>query len=382
MRKIAISLSILLVASVLVYKTVKGQSSAPIAFEVDAYAQYTTNSLLRPSAVYISPTNPNYLFIADSGHNQIDVFNTGSLQVVAGDGNAGYQDGALNSARFNIPTGLGGRGFVQRCVGVPCNPTVNLDLIVVDTGNNAIRRICKIYSVGPPVQPTCSATGVTTASGGQSGYQDGTGSQAHFSYPGPSGSSFTLQGQLISDLGNNALRSVDVTGATVQTAIPSNIPGYQNGPLGNALFRGITSMTATADSSLLTDSGNYVIRKLDQSNNVSTFAGNGIQGYVDGPANTAEFSLPLSINYNPADGNTYVADALNNSIRRIDPAGNVSTYAGQATGGLQDGTGTQAMFSHPTSIAISNGFMYVADENNNAIRRIDMSNNVVSTLIH
>lgn len=123
-----------------------------------------------------------------------------------------------------------------------------------------------------------------------------------------------------------------------------------------------------------TDSGNFVVRKIDPSNNVTTFAGNGIQGYD--PANTAEFALPLSVTYNPSDGNTYVADALNNCIRPIDPAGNVSTYAGQATGGLQDGTGTQAMFSHPTSIAVANGLMYVADENNNAIRRIDMSNNV------
>lgn len=214
------------------------------------------------------------------------------------------------------------------------------------------------------------------------GYQDGTGAQARFSYPSSFGSSYTLQGQLIADLGNNALRSVDVTGNTVQTAIPSNTPGYQDGPLANALFRGVTSMTATPDSSLFTDSGNFVVRKLDQSNNVSTFAGNGIQGYVDGPASSAEFAMPLSIKYNPADGNTYVADALNNCIRRIDPAGNVSTYAGQAAGGLQDGSNSQAMFSHPTSIAISNGFMYVADENNNAIRRIDMASNVVSTLIH
>lgn len=150
MRKICLALLILLVSSVAVYTTVRGQSSPPV-FTITAYAQYTTNSLLRPSAVYISPTNPNYLFIADSGHNQIDAFNAGSLQVLAGDGNAGNQDGPLTSARFNIPTGISGLGFVQRCAGVPCTPTVDLDLIVVDAGNNSVRRICKIYSIGNPL---------------------------------------------------------------------------------------------------------------------------------------------------------------------------------------------------------------------------------------
>jgi DNA-binding beta-propeller fold protein YncE len=93
--------------------------------------------------------------------------------------------------------------------------------------------------------------------------------------------------------------------------------------------------------------------------------------------------MPLSITYNPADSYTYVADAQNNCIRRIDNAGNVTTYAGQGgSPGLQDGSNTQAKFSQPSSIAIANGFMYIADTANNAIRQIDMVHQQVSTLIH
>jgi DNA-binding beta-propeller fold protein YncE len=124
-----------------------------------------------------------------------------------------------------------------------------------------------------------------------------------------------------------------------------------------------------------------VIRKIDTAGNVTTFAGTGQAGYVDGPASIAQFHFPMGIVYNPADRYLYVADGQNNVIRRIDLSGNVSTYAGTGTAGLTDGPLSQAQFSGPTNLVIYSGMMYVSDTLNNVIRRIDMSAGVVSTYI-
>ena len=390
MRRSLLIVFALLIVATGFYKIVHGQSG-PSTITATAYVSYGTNKLLRPTAVYISSHSPSMLFIADGGHNQVDVFQGSTLSVLAGNGTSGYIDGAPGSAEFKGITGISGLGELTQGgpnpSGGPYIPTTNFQLTIVDGLNNAIRQYCGYQAGYPsPAPRLCATNGVSTLAGGTAGYQDGSGTSAQFRNPGPIGSSYTLQGQLIPDLGNNAVRSLNTTGNTATTVISSTIPGYQDGPLANAQFRGVTSLTTVAGANartLLTDSGNFVVRSIDANNNVSTFSGSGIQGYADGAPGSARFALPLSITFNPTDGYTYLADALNNCIRRIDSVGNVSTYAGQAgSPGLQDGSNSAAEFSHPSSITISNGFMYIADTNNNAIRRIDMTNNVVSTLLH
>jgi hypothetical protein len=378
----AICLGVLAIAlpSVIVH----GQGSIP-AYTDYVYATYTTNSLLKPTGIYIKSTSPNYLFISDTGHNQVDVFNGSTLSVLAGNGTAGYVDSALASSEFDAPTAITGIGFYERSGGFGSIPTIGMDLIVVDSLNNAMRHVCSFKMGYLSPGPSCGPEGVTTTSGGSAGFANGTGANAAFNLPGATGTSASLGTQLVADLGNNAVRTIDPTGVTVGTAI-SSVPGFVNGPLGTAQFRGVSSLTAVTGSNpltLLSDTGNFVIRSINSNNSVSTFAGNGIQGYADGPATSAEFAMPLGITYNPVDGYTYVADALNNCIRRIDSSGTVTTYAGQkGKPGLVDGLNLQAEFSNPSSIAIANGFMYIADTTNNAIRRIDMTNLQVSTYIH
>ena len=77
----------------------------------------------------------------------------------------------------------------------------------------------------------------------------------------------------------------------------------------------------------------------------------------------------------------YVADTGNNSIRRVTLSGVVTTYSGAPTAGLTNGTLSQARYSHPMGLMILNNFMYVADSLNNVIRRIDMVNGTVTTYI-
>jgi DNA-binding beta-propeller fold protein YncE len=131
--------------------------------------------------------------------------------------------------------------------------------------------------------------------------------------------------------------------------------------------------------------GNNAIRRIDTSGNVTTFAGSatGQAGDTNGKGTAALFCMPMSVVFNPADNSLYVADGMNNEIRKIDLAGNVTTYAGSSTGvgGSVDGSLTVARFNCPMDLVILNGFMYVTDTLNNTIRRIDMSNKVVSTYI-
>jgi hypothetical protein len=112
---------------------------------------------------------------------------------------------------------------------------------------------------------------------------------------------------------------------------------------------------------------------------ITTIAGNGISGYADGSGNTARFNGPSAIAVH-SNGNIYVADTNNNRIRKITNTGIVSTIAGSGAKSFGDGTGIAASFNSPTGIAVdANENIYVADSGNNRIRKIT-PNGVVTTL--
>ncbi|TSD66272.1 T9SS type B sorting domain-containing protein [Inquilinus sp. KBS0705] len=117
-------------------------------------------------------------------------------------------------------------------------------------------------------------------------------------------------------------------------------------------------------------------------NVASIFAGTGAKGKNDGAGNLAIFNYANGKAAADRSGNVFVADQLNNCIRKVDRNGFVSTFAGSATGeaGFADGSGNSALFNAPTGIAVDlSGNVYVADTKNNRIRKIT-SNGVVTTL--
>ncbi len=179
----------------------------------------------------------------------------------------------------------------------------------------------------------------------------------------------------------NCILKVNTQAVVSIFAGSSNISnqGYTDGPGSSALFYFINGMAIDAsDNIYVSEAGNNVIRKITPGAVVSTVAGNGTLGMVNGVAATAEFNTPAGLAVDHS-GNIYVADQGNLVVRKITPAGVVSTFAGNGKIGLVDGAAKDAEFYLPFSLAVdNNNNVYVADRWNNAIRKITQTIRVIN----
>ncbi len=172
---------------------------------------------------------------------------------------------------------------------------------------------------------------------------------------------------------------ITIAGSTKPGPIGPDSGGFKDGPGAIALFNGPTGVAIdTYGNVYVADTINSRIRKIDSKGNVTTFAGSGKAGYQDGSATLARFRNPSSVAVD-SKGNVYVADQYNHRIRKIDSKGNVSTLAGNRIPGNQDGLGTSARFNWPKGVAVDGkGNVYVADDQNHRIRKIDTNGNVTT----
>jgi sugar lactone lactonase YvrE len=180
----------------------------------------------------------------------------------------------------------------------------------------------------------------------------------------------------VTDAFNNRIRKITPQGEP--STLAGGKEGFADGVGNNARFKIPAGIVIDKAGNLyVADSNNDRIRKITPSGEVSTFAGSEY-GFTDGVGSNAKFRLPIDIAIDKAD-NLYVADSENNSIRKITPAGEVSTLAGSEQG-FADDVGTAAQFKGPAGIAVDAvGNIYVADSGNNRIRKIT-SMGEVSTL--
>lgn len=157
------------------------------------------------------------------------------------------------------------------------------------------------------------------------------------------------------------------------------IPGYRDGEADTSRFRYAIGVAVDSKGDLyIGDTGNHLVRRISLDRQVTTLAGAPEAGFADGGPSQARFRSPVGMDVDPY-GNLYVADQANCAIRRIDPAGNVATIAGgnhldpnlRNRLGLRNGPGQDALFRYPTSVALdAQGDAYVADCGNNCIRKI------------
>lgn len=171
----------------------------------------------------------------------------------------------------------------------------------------------------------------------------------------------------IADAGeNNAIRKLTPQGILTTLAGGDSF----NTPSGIAIDNGGNIYVA--------DTSNNRIRKITAEGVVSTVAGTGTAGYLDGPANAAEFDGPIGVAVDASD-NIYVADTYNDRIRKISAEGHVSTVAGAGRPGYSDGDAATALFDTPCAVVVSaDGTLYIADTGNNQLRKITTAGQVTT----
>jgi sugar lactone lactonase YvrE len=290
------------------------------------------------------------IYIADTENSTIrKITPDGNVSTLAGlPGNFGSTDAVGGGARFYGPQAVAANSAGQ--------------LYVADSANSTIRKIT-------------SGGSVTTFAGvaGISNSFDGNGSNAQFYHP--EGVATDSGGNVyVADTWNHTIRKI-TPAATVSTlAGLAGSFGAADGTNSKARFNRPTGIAVDGATNLfIADSFNHTIRKITPSGTVSTIAGlAGVWGSSDGSNTTARFYLPQGISIAP-NGNLFVTDSGNQTLRKISFIGTnwiVTTVAGlNGFAGSTNGTGSNAQFYFPAAIAFDNaGYLYVADTANNIIR--------------
>lgn len=301
---------------------------------------------------------------------------------LAGDGQAGALDGVGAQAQFKEPEGL----------AVAADGTVYV----------AEPYAYRIRKVAPDGR-------VTTLAGGAHGRDDGTGASAKFF--GPKDLVLDAQGNLIvadfdrirqvtpdgrvttlsfqaSDgpyapvelmgiaraqdgtLFVSTTSGIDrIQGGVASRYAGADAKGYRDGNGAAAYFNLPRKLAVDSQNNLyVADFGNLRIRKVSPSRQVTTVAGNGILGFVDGASTRSRLNFPTGIAVD-GHGNVFVADTYNHAVRKLSPQGEVTTLAGNNQAGFQDGAAGMVSFNHPTDVAVGpDGRIYVADRLNHRIR--------------
>ncbi|MEO6190785.1 MAG: T9SS type A sorting domain-containing protein [Saprospiraceae bacterium] len=271
----------------------------------------------------------------------------------AGTGKRGFSNGLKDTSTFSYPYGI--------CL----DPFGNI--YISDTYNNVIRKI------GPEGIVT------TFAGSGLKGSNDGFGLDASFNFP--KGICSDLIGNIyVADFANFNIRKITPLGQ-VSTYAGLTKWGGLDGNVSVAGFNLPTGVCSDINGNIyVADQYNNRIRKISPERNVSTLAGSNIEGFKDGKGAEASFYRPTGI-CSDINGNIYVTDQYNNSIRKISPDGTVITLAGTGVPGSMDGPGVTASFLNPLGICIDKlGNIYVSDSENFKVRRIDPKGEV-TTLI-
>ena len=292
------------------------------------------------------------VYVADMRNNRIrKITPAGIVTTLAGSGVTGTQDGTGTAATFAMPAGI----------AVAPDGTV----YVSDYGSSRIRKIAP------------NGTVTTLAGGAVVGIpKDGAGTAAVFNQPtglalGPDGSIY------VADTLNSAVRKITPSGY-VTTLAGGKAQGYLDGTGTNAKLGFPAGIAVDAGNNVyITEIYNNRIRMISPAGAVTTIAGDGYGGgkpgsghLVDGNGQSAAFDSALGIAVDKS-GIFYVADTYNQCIRRMTSGGDVSVFAGSSTPGTKDGTGKAAAFSKPSGVALdSQGNLFVADQFNNSIRKI------------
>jgi trimeric autotransporter adhesin len=312
------------------------------------------------------------LYIADFLNNVIRKVDTfGNIYTIAG---TGYGAGGMDDG---LDTGDGGPATAATLNG-PFALAIDSvgNVFFADGYSHVVRKVTV-------------ATGIITqiaGTHGAAGYGGDGGLATNSSLDNPVGLAFDKVGNLyIADDHNHVVRKISVSD-TITTFAGNHIVGY-SGDGGQAtaasLGNPIGIAVDTAGNVYIGDTGN-VVRKVNRLGIISTFAGTGIAGYSgdSGLATAATLNDPERVTVDDSN-NVYISDLSNNVVRKVNPAGIISTFAGNGTAGYagDGGPATAAELVGPEGVAINHlGYIFIADRGNDIIRFIGPPDTVVSNV--
>lgn len=266
---------------------------------------------------------------------------------------SGITNGPATNAAFNDPAAV-----VADAVG---------NLFIADSQNHVIRKI-----------GTNGWVSTFAGQAGTRGSSDGNSFQAQFDTP--SGIAITPDGDFyVSDTGNHIIRKLTLAGTVTTLAGIPGQSGFTDGNGPAARFNSPLGIAVGTNGTIyVADTGNQTIRKIASSGGVTTLAGSPEHwGSTDGVGPAARFNGPLGVALDD-QGNLFVSDSFNHTIRRITPEGAVSTWAGQpGVDGCVDGEATASRFNKPAELAMDRrNNLFVADSGNHIIRKISNTGRV------
>ncbi len=212
-----------------------------------------------------------------------------------------------------------------------------------------------------------------------SGTADGTGASARFSYP--RGLALDSTGNLyVADSNNQTIRKISPAGVVTTFAGTAGLQGAADGTGSAARFNIPSGVAVDSTGNVfVADTGNHSIRKINPAGLVTTFVGSSTPGTADGTGAAARFNFPQGIAID-GSGNLFIADTLNHSIRKISTDGVVTTVAGfPGNSGSADGSRTVAQFYSPTALTVDNsGTLFITDTSNYTVRKLTPSGGVTT----
>ena len=304
------------------------------------------------------------VYISASGLSMVlKVATNGVVSVFAGNGlsGSGGDGGLAVGASLSYPAGL---AFDS-----------SGNLYIVDVFNSNVRKV-----------DTNGIISTVAGDGGQGGFSGDGGLATQALLANPQGVAVDKSGNLyIVDRGNQRIRMVNASSGIISTIAGSSTTGYSGdgGPAAQATFNLPSSIAIDASGNLyIADTNNWAIRRISTSGIITTVAGNGQYGYGgdNGQATKAKLAGPTGVAVD-ASGNLYIADSGNERIRYVNSSGVIATIAGTGVAGFSgDGSAaTAARFSNPVAVALdASGNVYVADLDNNRIRRFALGGTVTT----
>ena len=318
---------------------------------VTTFAGSGTGGLVNGTGISAQFNNPTGIAIDDIGNIYIADTNNNSIRKIIPSGSV-----STLLSGYNLPGG----------VAIDASGSIYISV----SGSN---RILKVSQIGNPTVT------LYFAGSGVAGFSEGNSTQALLNNPlgiclDPLGSLF------IADSNNHRIRKTN-SGSLWCGTLTGFAQGFADGATTTAQFNTPGSVAVDASGNVyVADRLNHRIRLISPSGIVTTLAGSGISGFMDGNGTAAKFNNPSGIAVD-ASGNVYVADKGNNRIRKITPNGLVTTIAGSGVAGYSDGFGINSKFNSPTSIIIDGSDnLYVTDSNNNRIRKISQLTAQISYL--